>query len=64
MKDKINEPETNGKNKNIRGLWRGVSEHKKSYQPRTSVVKGENGDLLTHPHNVLNRWNNYFYQLI
>jgi hypothetical protein len=27
-------------------------------------VKDENGDLLVHSHNVLNRWKNYFSQLL
>jgi len=29
----------------------------------TNFIKDENGDLLTHYHNILNRWRNYFYQL-
>jgi hypothetical protein len=32
LKGKINEPETNNKNKNIRGLYRGINEFKKRYQ--------------------------------
>jgi hypothetical protein len=27
-------------------------------------VKDENGDLLTNSHNILNRWKNYFSQLL
>jgi hypothetical protein len=27
-------------------------------------VKDENGDLLADSHNILNRWNNYFSQLL
>jgi hypothetical protein len=27
-------------------------------------VKDENGDLLADSHNILNRWKNYFYQLL
>jgi hypothetical protein len=33
LEDKINELESNSKNKNIRNLYRGISEFKKSYQP-------------------------------
>jgi hypothetical protein len=29
-----------------------------------SLVKDENGDLLAHSHNILNRWKNYFSQLL
>jgi hypothetical protein len=28
------------------------------------VVKDERGDLLADPHKILNRWNNYFCQLL
>jgi hypothetical protein len=39
LKAKINELETNSKNKNIRDLYRGINDFMKGYQPRTSVVK-------------------------
>jgi hypothetical protein len=45
MKDKINELASNSKNKNI-GLYRGINEFKRGYQPRNNLVKDENGDLL------------------
>jgi hypothetical protein len=60
---KINELETNSKNKNIRDLYRGINELKKGYQPGTNMVKEENGDLLADSHSISNRWKNYFYQL-
>jgi hypothetical protein len=61
LKDKINELATNSKNKNIRDLYRGINEFKRSsYQPRNNLVKDENGDLLADSHNILNRWKNYF----
>jgi hypothetical protein len=28
------------------------------------LVKGGNGDLLADSHNILNRWKNYFFQLL
>jgi hypothetical protein len=64
LKDKINEPESNSKNKNIRDLHRGINEFKKGYQPRTNMVKDERGDLLAEAHKILNRWKNYFCQLL
>jgi hypothetical protein len=64
LENKINEPETNRKNKNIRDLHRGINEFKKGYQPRTNMVKEENGDLLADSHSILNRWKNYFCQLL
>jgi hypothetical protein len=49
LKGKINEPETNNKNKNIRDLYRGINEFKKSYQPRINIINDENGNLLADP---------------
>jgi hypothetical protein len=64
LKNKINELETNSKNKNIRDLYRAINEFKKSYQPRTNMVKEENGDLTADSHSILNRWKKYFCQLL
>jgi hypothetical protein len=64
LKDKINELATNSKNKNIRDLYRGINEFKRGYQPRNNLVNNENGDLLAYSHNILNRWKNYFSQLL
>jgi hypothetical protein len=55
LKGKINELETNNKNKNIRDLYRGINEFKKGYQPKINIIKDENGNLLADPQNVLNR---------
>jgi hypothetical protein len=34
------------------------------YQPRNNLVKDENGDLLADSDIILNRWMNYFSQLL
>jgi hypothetical protein len=34
------------------------------YQQRNNLVKDENVDLLADSHNILNRWKNYFSQLL
>jgi hypothetical protein len=64
LKDKINEIELNNKNKNIRDPYRGITEFKKDYQPKTYLVKDERGDLLVDPQQILSRWKNYFCQLL
>jgi predicted metalloendopeptidase len=64
LKDKINELETNSKNKNVRDLNRGINKFKRGYQPRNTLVKDENGGLLADSHNILNGWKNYFTQLL
>jgi hypothetical protein len=64
LKGKINELETNNKNKNIRDLYRGINEFKKGYQPRINIIKDENGNLLGDPQKVLNGWKNFFNQVL
>jgi hypothetical protein len=54
----------NSKNKNIRDLYRGINGFKRGYQPRNNLVNDENGDLLADSQNILNRWKNYFSQLL
>jgi uncharacterized protein YdiU (UPF0061 family) len=51
-------------NKNIRDLYRGMNEFKRAYQPRSNLVKQENGDLLADSHNNLNSWKNYYSQVL
>ena len=64
MKAKIEEHETNSKIKNIKDLYRGINDFKKGYQPRTKIVKDENGDLVTDSHSILVRLRNHFSQLL
>jgi hypothetical protein len=45
LKGKINELETNNKNKNIRDLYSSINEFKKGYQPRINIIKDENGNI-------------------
>jgi UDP:flavonoid glycosyltransferase YjiC (YdhE family) len=60
MKAKIEELETNSKIKNVRELYRGINDLNKGYQPRTNIVKDEQGDLVVDSHSILARWRNYF----
>ena len=64
LKAKIEELETNNKIKNIMDLYRGISEFKKGYRPRTNIVKDEKGDLVRESHSVWTRWRNHFCQLL
>jgi len=64
LKANIEELETNSKIKNIRGLYRGISDFKTGYQPRTNIVKDEKGDLVTGCHSILAWWRNHFSQLL
>ena len=64
METKIEELETNSKIKNIRDLYRGISDFKKGYQLRCNIVKDEKGDLFADSHSILARWRNYFSQML
>ena len=46
LQAKIEELQTNRKIKNIRDFYRGISDFKKGYQPRTNIVKDEKGDIF------------------
>jgi hypothetical protein len=46
LEDKINELESNSKNKNIRNMFTSITEFKNGYHPRTNVVNDERGDYL------------------
>jgi hypothetical protein len=54
----------NSKGKNTRDLCRAIKEFKGGFQPRNNLVKDENEDLLSDSQNILNRWKNYFSQLL
>jgi hypothetical protein len=45
-------------------LYRGINEFKKGYQPRINIIKDENGNQLADPQKVLNRWKNFFNQVL
>ena len=60
LKAKFEELETNSKNKNIRDLYRCISDFKKGYYPRTNVVKDEKGDLVAYSYSILARWRKSF----
>jgi hypothetical protein len=62
MKDKINELETNNKNKNIRDFYRGINEFKKGYQPIINIIEVGIGNMLADAHRILNMWKNFFNQ--
>ena len=64
MKPKTDELETESKIKNIRDLYRDVSDFKKGYQPRTNSVKDEKGVLVTGFHRILVKWRKHFSQLL
>jgi len=44
-------------------LYRGISDLKKVYQPRTNIVTDEKGDLITDSHSIVAMCRNNFSQL-
>ena len=55
MKVKIEELETNSKVNKVRDLYRSINDFKKGYQPRTTIVKDEKGDLVPDLHSIMAR---------
>jgi hypothetical protein len=55
LKDRINELESDSKNKNIRDLYRGINGFKNVYQPRTNLLKDKRGIVLVDPQKILDR---------
>ena len=45
-------------------MFRGISDFKKDYQPRTNIVKDEKSYLVADSHSILARRRNYFSQLL
>jgi hypothetical protein len=45
-------------------MFSSLNYFKRGYQPRSNLVKDENGDLLADSHKILNKWNNYYFQLL
>jgi len=64
LKGKIEELETDSKINNISDLYRGINDVKKGYQPRTGIVKDEEGDMVADSHSIMARWRNYFSQIL
>jgi len=64
LKAKIEELETNSKIKNIRDLYRGISDFKKGWKPRTNIVKDDKVALFADSHYILAMWRKYFSQLL
>jgi len=63
LKGQLMNLKTDRKNTNVRDLYRGISEFKKGYQPRTNVVKDKQicaGRLSQN----LERWRNHFSLLL
>jgi len=50
--------------KNIRDLYRGNSDFKKGYQPKTNIVEDEKGDWVTDCHSIVARWRKNFSRLL
>ena len=56
LKVKIEELETNSKINKVRDLHRGINDFKQGYQPSTTIVKDEKGDLVADSHSIMARW--------
>ena len=60
LKDKFCELETDSEAKNIRDLYRGISDCKRGYRSRSNIVTVEKDDMVTDRHSVLARCGKQF----
>jgi hypothetical protein len=63
LQSKIDELATNGKLKNIRNWYRGISDYKKGYQCVTNLAKDGKSDFVTDCNSILCRWRSHISQL-
>jgi hypothetical protein len=52
LKDQIDDLATNSNKKNKTHLHRRINGFERGYQPRSNLVKDENGDLLADSHSI------------
>jgi hypothetical protein len=45
-------------------LYRDINEFKEGCQPRINIIKDDNSNLLADPQSALNRWKNFFNQVL
>ena len=64
LRAKIEELETYSKINSIRDLYSGINGMKKGYQPRTTILKDEKGDLVADSHSNMANCRNYFSQIL
>jgi hypothetical protein len=48
----------------ILGICRGINEFKKGYEPRINIMEDENDNLIADLQSVLNRWKEFFNQVL
>jgi tRNA A37 threonylcarbamoyladenosine dehydratase len=64
LKAKIADLETTCRIQNTRNFYRGISDLKKGYHPRTDIVRDEKVYLVTAFHSILARWRKHISQLL
>jgi len=64
LKGSLMNLKTDRKNTNIRDLYRGISEFKKGYEPRTNAVKDKKISAGKNCHSILKSWRNHFSPLL
>ena len=62
MKATIDDLESNTKLTNIRDVYIVIGDFKKGYQPTTTIVKVEKGDLVIDCHSILAAWKKHLSQ--
>ena len=62
--DRLIKIEEDYRNGEIRNLYRGVRKERRGYQAKSVLFKGKDGRLLAGENQILNRWQEYFSELL
>jgi hypothetical protein len=64
LKNRISKLVSKSNIKIVRVVYGGINKFKNCDQPRSNLLRDRRASLLADPHKVLNRWKNYFCQLL
>jgi hypothetical protein len=53
-----------GQHHQTRQFYRDINRLRKDFKPRLTICKSKNGDIITEKDGILNRWKDYFHELL
>ena len=62
--NQIEKLEELGQQNQIRQFYRDINKVRKDFKPRLTICKSKSGDIITGKGDILNRWKDYFYELL
>jgi hypothetical protein len=62
--NQIEKLEELGQQNQIRQFYRDINKLRNDFKPRLTICKSKSGNIVTGKGDILNRWNDYFYELL